>query len=379
MSRRTVTAIALALAWTVVVMAVGYRVGRGWRPGFLQSTATEPAVEDSTRRLLPDSLRGIDTRAFAQVEAYLLDQVDSARDAGSLVPFDLAGVDADSLSRIKRSVRAELEKVFPPWTGDRPAFDPVDVPWYRADGVVARLVSIEGALPTIVFLHGNNGTLDDLASDIDYHHGIAHALAQRGIQVIAPQVADSRPLLRVPLHLLAIWTGTTINSVTQSILERTVDWASSTPDVDPDRLGVYGISAGGERALLLGALDERFSMVLLSGYLTDRFGHWYGFAEEIQPLHLLRAIPDAGVAFDDMNYVALVHPRWFGVEIGRSDPRSEPSGMVYSRVEELYASTGHADRTSYLPFDGGHTTNLGSAFPFIERWLESGPTDERIP
>lgn len=49
---------------------------------------------------------------------------------------------------------------------------------------------------------------------------------------------------------------------------RTVDYLSSLPEVDPERIGCLGVSMGGYRTLYLAALDPRIKAACLAGFMS---------------------------------------------------------------------------------------------------------------
>ena len=99
-------------------------------------------------------------------------------------------------------------------------------------------------------------------------------------------------------------------------LARGLDLLAGHPLVDPDRLGVVGLSHGGALALFLAALDSRVRAAIVSGYfgsLVDAHRvPWNLCGSQVRPgmLEIL----------DHVDVGALVAPRAVLVETGTDDP-----------------------------------------------------------
>jgi hypothetical protein len=131
-----------------------------------------------------------------------------------------------------------------------------------------------GATPAVLCLHGHRGFAQDVVRGNGlYWYG--QALAEKGYVVLAPALRhDSK----------ASWLGGTGGLDYQfggdlktwsPTGERVWDCQvclnyllHSVPEVDRERLGVVGLSMGGETATYLGALDQRIKITVASGFLT---------------------------------------------------------------------------------------------------------------
>ena len=54
--------------------------------------------------------------------------------------------------------------------------------------------------------------------------------------------------------------------------EVTLDWLSTLPNVDGDRIGFYGLSYGGKTAMRVPAVEKRYCLSICSG----DFNEWIG-------------------------------------------------------------------------------------------------------
>ncbi len=307
---------------------------------------------------------------------------------------------------VRAALRAELIEHLRPWPGPRTDLGSVSRVWFERDGVEARLVQITThpdvrmtcALlaptapatrrPALLLLHGMGGTLRSVVDDVDYHHGFGFDLARRGFVVLAPYRVTASAGTRNTLHVKARVAGWSLDAIELWQLTRALDYLLSRSEVDPRRVGVYGISLGGKHALELAAVDERLSLVVSSGHFTDRFAWLFqrraGIASRPPTGRMAEAIaPEEnpgfqtamGILLDDLNLVALIAPRHLAIVSGTRDPRHAGAQREFDKAERLYARLGAPDRLAWLSFAGGHETSVASVAPFLERWAAGGDED----
>jgi len=162
-------------------------------------------------------------------------------------------------------------------------------------------------------------------------------------------------------HLLAlqIWDGM-----------RTVDYLQSRPEVDPQRLGVAGLSFGGTMTTYLAALEPRLKVACISGYISTvkgdamtmrGLGNFCG-AQYMPGLLTIGDIPEVA---------GLIAPKPLMVESGEEDACFviDDAKAAYSRLERIYAAAGAADRLDVDVFPGPHAWSGAKAFDWFERWL----------
>lgn len=171
--------------------------------------------------------------------------------------------------------------------------------------------------------------------------------------------------------------GSTLWPVGQTLLgmqvydnRRAVDYLSTRPEVDADRLGVTGASGGGNQTMYAGALDERFKAAVpvcsvgtyqsylhaaccvcevLPGALT--------FAEEAEVLALVapRALMVVNASRDNINF-----------SIGEAKKSIDRARKVF----ELYSV---ADKIKHATFESPHAYNQPmreAMYGWMTRWLK---------
>jgi dienelactone hydrolase len=147
-----------------------------------------------------------------------------------------------------------------------------------------------------------------------------------------------------------------------------VDFVATLPYVDPDRLGVMGLSGGGTMTLWSALTDSRLKaaeIICYSSLFAD-----FGFRDlnycgsQITPgLYRLVDVPDLQ---------GLLAPLPLLVDIGAYDEcfRVESATRCHERLREIYTAAGAAEDLHLNLFAGGHswpgpTTSVG----FFERYL----------
>src|SRR5262249_40195267 len=116
--------------------------------------------------------------------------------------------------------------------------------------------------------------------------------------------------------------GKSLFSVIIAQHEQVLDWLSSLPFVDSDRMGFYGLSYGGKTAMRVPAVLNRYALSICSG----DFNEWvrknvsvdarlsYMFTGEYEMPEF-----DLGNTFNYAEMAALIAPRPFMVERGHDD------------------------------------------------------------
>jgi len=222
--------------------------------------------------------------------------------------------------------------------------------------------------PAVLCLHGHNGSGDAVMHGKGiYWYG--KSLAELGYVVIAPDLRHGGLIARTDGDYQFDqdrWsrTGERVWDCLACI-----DYLCTLPEVNPKRLGVVGLSLGGETAMYVGALDKRIQITVSSGFLTTmatmrngrHCGCWW-----IEGLELL---------FDYSDIFCLVAPRTLVCENGIFDSTGFPievSRLAFERIVPAYRLSGgtplhieHRDKRN-----DGHWFS-GEAFGYIDAVLKA--------
>jgi dienelactone hydrolase len=230
--------------------------------------------------------------------------------------------------------------------------------------------------PVVVCQHGLEGRPEDTLGPPDNpYSAFSVSLVERGFVVYAPQnpyigMDDFRVLQRVANPLKK-----TLFSVIVRQHERTLEWLSEQPFVDPARIGFYGISYGGKTAMRVPAMLTQYCLSICSADFNEwvlKNASWddpfsYVFTGEYEIFEW-----DLGHTFNYAEMAYLIAPRPFMVERGHHDGVGidEWVAYEYAKVRRLYAALGIAEQTEIEFLDGGHMIFGQGTFDFLHKHLD---------
>lgn len=205
-----------------------------------------------------------------------------------------------------------------------------------------------GPFPAMLALHGHGGSCDVVFDTTSIYHGFADRFARGGYVVLAPSF-EHREYCATNL-----WN-----------LIRAVDVLESRADVAADRLGVGGLSMGGEWTMWTAACDPRLKAAVVSGWMCTTEGV---FAVPNCPCWELPGFVDL---MDVCEVHLLIAPRPVLFE---SAERDECFPIAYTRqgfarIRAGYEVWNAADKVAQDTWPAGHEWHGVSAYPFIDRLL----------
>jgi dienelactone hydrolase len=234
--------------------------------------------------------------------------------------------------------------------------------------------------PVVVTQHGVRGLPDDVINEdpkaraYGAYKAFAVRLAERGFIVFAPHNPYRGDHPSRVLQRKAQPIGKTIFSVILAQHERILDFLASRPDVDAKRIGFYGLSYGGQSAMRLPILIERYALSICSGDFNE--WTWKNASTDFPKSYMYNNAYERpefrmGLTFGYAEMVALMAPRPFMVERGHNDGVGidEWVAYEYAKVKRLYDKLSIADRTEIEYFDGPHTINGQGTYRFLHHHL----------
>lgn len=237
--------------------------------------------------------------------------------------------------------------------------------------------------PVVVCQHGLEGRPQDVADpnvNNPYYSQYACQLARRGFITYAPQNPyigeDNFRVLQRKANPLKL----SLFSFIVRQHERTLEWLSGLPYVDPERLAFYGLSYGGKTAMRVPAILENYCLSICSADYNEwiwknvSFDHIYSylFTGEYEMYEF-----DLGNTFNYSEMSGLICPRPFMVERGHHDGVAPDEWVAYefAKTFRRYDLLGIGDRAEIEIFDGPHLIHGVGTFSFLHKhldWPEQG-------
>jgi len=265
----------------------------------------------------------------------------------------------------------------------------------------------EGPFPALLLQIGINGvpetacgfTEAEVAGTDSTYHKIGARLAAHGYVVLATRMvtgfhperlSDSfvpelegtgQPRARMYLNRLCRTIGHELFGTEMFALSRGIDLLAQLPQVNADRLGMYGKSQGGQAALWLGALDKRLQAVVCTSWFNERYQkqlipseHYTCFARTVEEDKIYPHLHE----FADSDIASLICPRAFCVEQGQQDRAVywKLAEQAFAEVKAIYERLGIGGKCSLVIHAGGHEiepeTDIHKVrtVQFLDRWLK---------
>lgn len=218
--------------------------------------------------------------------------------------------------------------------------------------------------PGVLALAGHGGTGEQVVRGTGlYWYG--REMVRRGFHMISPDIGQ---------HDLQHTNWTLMGERTWDAL-RALDYLAGLPGVDPGRLGVAGLSLGGETSMYVAALDPRVKVTCSSGWLTT-------VANMEQGHCACYDFPGLKEHFDFSDIFACVAPRALICELGEQE--RAPGGFpveigrtAFARVRAAYAVLGQESAATLTVHPGGHVFDGRDFWPVLAR--ELGPAHSPPP
>jgi dienelactone hydrolase len=265
--------------------------------------------------------------------------------------------------------------------------------WVPAE--VIRPEAAEGALPGLVCCHGHGGVFE---LGRDKHTGrselyrdrssgrIAVEAAAAGFVVIVPDMLcfqDRRPPAALreanptyrgfDYELFEFWrahlSGSTLQARYAWDLHRAAEVLRGRPDVLAEKVGVFGISLGGQETLFAMILDER----LAAGVCCCGIGRWEAIFRDGVQHNKAAYLPGMLRHFDSEGVVAAIAPRPLLLLAGERDAIFPVDSVrdICRTAAWVYCSLGaEAAFTSYL-FPAGHEWPADMRDYAFKQWLKA--------
>lgn len=221
----------------------------------------------------------------------------------------------------------------------------------------------EGKRPAVIVLH-------ILGGDFELSRLFCHSLARQNVAalfLVMPYYGPRRDPAQ-PRRMIGPNPGETVEGMTQAILDirRAANFLSSRPEIDRERLGIFGISLGGITGALAMAAEPRFSRgcLLLAGGDIGRVAWDSQEIKKYRPRleaqgFTRESLIEALKPIDPVTYAAELKGRRVLMLNAKSDEVVPPIC-----TESLCKAFGQPEMVWY---DGGHYTAMRSILDAVVR------------
>ena len=147
---------------------------------------------------------------------------------------------------------------------------------------------------------------------------------------------------------------------------RSLDYLSTRPEIDMNRISVMGISGGGTTTFFSAAIDERFKVAVVSGYFNT-------FRDSILSIsHCIDNYIPGVLKYAEMYDIAgLIAPRAMFVESGTEDNifPIDATRFAFEQAKGIFRCFGAEDKLGVEVFEAAHSFHGVRAFQFLARML----------
>ena len=279
----------------------------------------------------------------------------------------------------------ELRKTGPLEKKSHPYLQDIHAEWIELPlgpvSAKAILVFPEGAskekpVPLVIAQHGI-GSYPETPFELnnDAYHAYARELLKAGFAVLAPMNLRSKEN-RNYVERLCRLIDTTLPGIELSRLQHLLDVVLTDPRIDPDRVGMWGVSLGGMATMFWMPLEPRIKVGVVSAWFNHRLNKM-AIPDERYVSFLVVDEEHAFfrgwlTAFSDYDVVSLICPRPLLIQHGKNDRIAYWPQVLeeFNTAKTHYDKLGIEDRMEMFLFDGGHEARNESGIPFLIRWLK---------
>jgi len=247
------------------------------------------------------------------------------------------------------------------------------LPGVHAEGIYIVPKNLKGKAPLIISMHGGGGSPEvALFHGGANYHDMVRGGAKRGYIVFAPQHlfnADGYPKdIRNKIDERMRLVGTSLTAVEIAKITRSIDVLIKRPEVDPQRIGMVGLSYGGYYALVAPAVDPRIKVSVCSGYYGVQEGRYEKDELSIPSDFKFK---DRFTLFKDSELAALICPRALQIQAGDQDDidHRDPGKLLAPVSAQYYKNLKLEDRFEHKIFEGKHEFHDESAWGFVQKHL----------
>jgi len=244
--------------------------------------------------------------------------------------------------------------------------------------VVPEGASAERPVPLVVVQHGigsfperNFGLMDEG----DGYHSYARRLVEAGFAVLTPMNLRSVER-RNRIERLTRLADMTLPGIELVRMQCLLDEVSKDPRINPDRVGMWGLSLGGLATMFWTPLEPRIKVAVVAGWFNHRRDKMV-IPDERYSCFLETTEEHAFfngwlTAYSDSDVASLICPRPLMIQTGKQDGIAWWPLVLeeFEAAKSHYVKLGLKDRIEIDLREGGHETHVESGLRFLNKWLK---------
>lgn len=248
----------------------------------------------------------------------------------------------------------------------------------QAEGflVLPPAASKDHPVPIVIAQHGIGSGPETPFEDGKSYHAYAKALVDAGFAVLAPLNLRSIER-RNNIERYARLAKTSIPGIEFVRMQFLLDLALEDARVDPNRVGMWGVSLGGMATMFWMPLEPRIKAGVVSAWFNERLNkmvipdeRYSSFITTNEDYVYMTGWLDE---FRDDDVVSLIAPRPLQIQHGKQDRIAHwPQVMEeYKRAVQHYKKLGIDDRINMVMHEGGHEAIVEPGIRFLTKWLKT--------
>jgi len=247
----------------------------------------------------------------------------------------------------------------------------------QAEGILAFPpgASKDNPVPIIIAQHGIGSGPETPFEDGKSYHAYAKALLEAGFAVLAP--LNLRTVeRRNNIERYARLANTSIPGIEFVRMQNLLDLALEDPRIDPERVGMWGVSLGGMATMFWMPLEPRIKAGIVSAWFNERRNKMVIPDDQYSSFIVTKEdyVYMTGwlEEFRDDDVVSLIAPRPLQIQHGKKDRIAHwPQVMdEYERSKEHYKKLGIEERIDMVMHEGGHEAIVEPGISFLSKWLK---------